>query len=70
VRIGLIIQQTVKPFLFSRPISGMVNFCPDQLENQTDQEMIDVGKHEVLHILVCIYSTHSRTILNLAFDTT
>lgn len=48
----------------------MVNFCPHQLDRQTDQEIIDVGKHEVLHILVRIYSTHSWTVLNLAFDTT
>lgn len=40
----------------SRPIAGAINFCPSQLDVQSDQKMIDTGIHEALHALVCYTS--------------
>jgi len=37
-----------------RPIAGIANFCPGRIDGLSDQELIDVGIHEVLHALVCI----------------
>jgi len=34
-----------------RPIAGIANFCPGRIDDLSDQELIDVGIHEVLHAL-------------------
>ena len=38
---------------FHRPIAGFVNFCPNQLtSDKDDDDILAVAKHEILHVLV------------------
>jgi len=43
-----------------RPIAGIANFCPGRIDDLSDQELIDVGMHEILHALVCILYTNVK----------
>ena len=39
--------------IIHRPIAGHVNFCPNQLTSDSDDdEILAVAKHEILHALV------------------
>ena len=35
-----------------RPIAGIINFCPTELERSSDEYNIQIGIHEVYHALV------------------
>ena len=42
-----------KPSFYRRPIAGITNFCPDEVNADTDDETLyAIAKHEVFHALV------------------
>ena len=40
-------------YLF-RPIAGYANFCPLVIDSASDESMITIAKHELLHALVSL----------------
>ena len=37
-------------FIFCRPISGVINFCPTDVNDE--EQVFHVAKHEIFHVLV------------------
>ena len=35
-----------------RPIAGSINYCPQAFSENTDEDNIRIGMHEVIHALV------------------
>lgn len=48
-----------------RPIAGFINFCSGSFNTQSNDELIRLGIHEIIHVLVSLIFAFSSAIIKL-----